>query len=228
MKLIFVRHGHPNYEKDCLTELGHLHAEAAAERLKDAGIEKIFSSSCGRAVETAEHTAKKIGLQEVTQFDFMREVIWGYTPEGYDAAGHPWNLVDEMIRAGKNLKAEDWKETAPFKGNCICECTENIAKNLDIWLSELGYTREGDYYRVGEVKNKTVALFSHGGSSTAALAHLFSLPFPYILGTVRPDFTAITVVNFSDVPGTLTIPEFELLNDSRHIAGIEAERFYGH
>ena len=158
----------------------------------------------------------------------MREVTWGYTPEGYDAAGHPWNLVDEMVRTGKNLKAENWKEIAPFKGNRICECTENIANNLDAWLSELGYTREGDYYRVGENTPNTIALFSHGGSSTAALAHLFSLPFPYMLGTVRPDFTAITVVHFSDVPGTLTIPEFELVNDSRHIAGIEAERYYGH
>jgi len=35
MRIIFVRHGHPNYEKDCLTELGHRQAEAAAQRLKD-------------------------------------------------------------------------------------------------------------------------------------------------------------------------------------------------
>ena len=33
MRIVFVRHGHPNYEKDCLTELGHRHAEAAALRL---------------------------------------------------------------------------------------------------------------------------------------------------------------------------------------------------
>lgn len=31
MKIVFVRHGHPNYEKDCLTKLGHAQAEAAAE-----------------------------------------------------------------------------------------------------------------------------------------------------------------------------------------------------
>ena len=32
MRIIFVRHGHPNYRKDCLTELGHAHAEAAPSR----------------------------------------------------------------------------------------------------------------------------------------------------------------------------------------------------
>ncbi len=26
MRIIFVRHGHPNYERDCLTELGVKHA----------------------------------------------------------------------------------------------------------------------------------------------------------------------------------------------------------
>ena len=35
MRILFVRHGHPNYEKDCLTDLGHLHAAAAAERLSE-------------------------------------------------------------------------------------------------------------------------------------------------------------------------------------------------
>lgn len=39
MRLILVRHGHPNYEIDCLTELGHLQAEAAAERLCSEGID---------------------------------------------------------------------------------------------------------------------------------------------------------------------------------------------
>ena len=36
MKIVFVRHGHPNYHEDCLTELGHLQAEAAARRLESA------------------------------------------------------------------------------------------------------------------------------------------------------------------------------------------------
>ena len=45
------------HEEDCLTELGHLQAEAAAMRLKDSGIEKIYASTYGRAVETAEHIA---------------------------------------------------------------------------------------------------------------------------------------------------------------------------
>ena len=43
MRIIFVRHGHPDYKNDCLTEVGHLHAEAASERLKGESIQRIFS-----------------------------------------------------------------------------------------------------------------------------------------------------------------------------------------
>ena len=73
MKIVFVRHGHPNYEKDCLTELGHEQAKAAAERLKDEKFDMIFSSSCGRAYETACHIAAFHG-KEVQKLDFMREI----------------------------------------------------------------------------------------------------------------------------------------------------------
>ena len=65
MRIIFVRHGHPNYEKDCLTELGHRHAEAAALRLRNEGVERIYSSTCGRAFETAQHLGDLIGLPVV-------------------------------------------------------------------------------------------------------------------------------------------------------------------
>ena len=75
MRIYFIRHGHPNYALDCLTDIGHLQAEACAERLKAAGIQRIFSSSQGRARETAEHTAKKLGLA-VEPVDFIRELAF--------------------------------------------------------------------------------------------------------------------------------------------------------
>ena len=59
MRIIFVRHGHPNYAKDCLTELGVKQAQAAAERLQDEGAQIIFTSPKGRAAETAKYIAKK-------------------------------------------------------------------------------------------------------------------------------------------------------------------------
>lgn len=67
-----MRHGHPNCTPDCLTELGHLQTEAAAQRLKDEPISAIYSSK-GRAVETAEHIAKVVSLLIKESSNFIRE-----------------------------------------------------------------------------------------------------------------------------------------------------------
>ena len=42
MRLIFVRHGEPDYQKDCLTENGKKQAVSAAMRLKDEEIKAIY------------------------------------------------------------------------------------------------------------------------------------------------------------------------------------------
>ena len=90
-----------------------------------------------------------------------------------------------------------------------------------------GYTREGSYYRAGENTEKTVALFSHGGSSSAVLAHLLNLPFPYLIRIYRVDFTSITSLWFPDTPGQLVMPVLELVNDNAHIRELKAEQFFG-
>jgi len=226
MRLLLVRHGHPNYELDCLTPLGHLQAEAAAERLVKEHIDVFYASTCGRAVETAEHAASRYGLH-VTQLPFMREVTWGYNGQPNDSAGHPWNLVDQMILEGKTLRNADWREIQPFAGNSICANVDMIAEYIDGWLATLGYTREGEYYRAGENTAKTVALFSHGGSSNAVLAHILNLPFPYVIQIFRADFTSITVLKFPDTPGELVMPVLELVNDCAHIKDLKAEQFFG-
>ena len=113
MKIVFVRHGHPNYELDCLTELGHKQAIAAAERLKDEHFDLMFSSSCGRAYETACHIAEKHGL-EVEKLDFMRELDWG-DPLTEDYA-QPWTVADKWLRDGERLSNPDWFNTPDIRG----------------------------------------------------------------------------------------------------------------
>ena len=69
----------------------------------------------------------------------------------------------------------------------------------------------------------TIVLVSHGGASSAALARLFNLPFPFVCSAICPDYTAVTVVALFGEEGALTAPKFELMNDARHIAGIKRE-----
>ena len=221
MRIVFVRHGEPDYEHDCLTEKGRLQALAAAERLREEEISEIWSSPLGRAAETAAAASEALGLP-VRTLDFMREVHWG-SRDGSPlfADGHPWDIADELARQGISLTDPAWREHPFFRNNRVCDSVDLVEKGIDEWLLELGYRREGAYYRCirEDSGQKTVALFSHGGSSCAAMGHMLNLPFPYACALLHLEFTGITILRLDRRPGSKVLPCLELANDGRHIRG---------
>lgn len=214
MRIVFVRHGHPDYVNDCLTELGRQQAEAAAQRLSGEGISRVFSSTNGRALETAGFTARVLGLR-VERCEFMREISWGKAPS-------PWDLADSRVAAGVPLMDAAWRTSSDYGANALLlESVEAKAAAVDQWLQRLGYTREGAYYRVAEEAQpgRTVAAFGHGGESAAIISHMLNLPFPFVCAVCGPDFTGVTIIGMPDRPGELVTPRFEIMNDARHISG---------
>ncbi len=218
MRILFVRHGDPDYRANCLTELGHQQAKAASLRLESENICEIYSSPYGRARETAMYTAERIE-KDIMILDCMKEVSWGSSDgnELYEN-GHPWKTAEYAVSLGYSLMDERWTKKAHFSNNILFLYVEQIAYEADKWLETLGYRREGDYYRViGDDTDKTIALFSHGGSSSAFLSRLLNLPFFYLCKTLCPAFTAITSISLSNEKGTLTAPKIEYANDAKHI-----------
>ena len=219
MRIIFIRHGEPDYENDTLTETGFKQAQLVAQRLKDENIEEIWSSTHGRALDSAKPTAELLGLP-VKAVDFMREVTWGRkTGENLFAGGHPWDIADEMARLGMDLNSPDWRTNAFFKDNKVVDCAETVEKGIDERLEEHGYKRNGLYYEhlIEEEYHRTVAFFCHGGSSSAAIAHIMNLPFPYVCALLHMEFTGITILRMDRKKGSCTLPCMELANDGRHI-----------
>ena len=223
MRIVFVRHGEPDYEHDCLTPAGRGQALAAAERLKSEGLGEIWSSPLGRAQETALAASRALDLP-VRTLDFMREVNWG-SVDGSEilCGGHPWAIVFEMARLGLDLNDPNWRDLPYFRNNKLLECIDRIENGIDQWLERYGYVREGRYYRhtVEEKQQRTIALFSHGGSSCAALGHILNLQFPYACALLHIDFTGITVVQMESRSGSGTLSRLTLSNDARHIRGVQ-------
>lgn len=214
MRIIFVRHGHPDYIRDCLTELGRTQAAAASRRLRGEGIGRIYSSTLGRAMETAAMTAEPLGLS-VEPVEGFRELRWGSEPS-------PWVLADARVAAGIPLNDPDWRTSADYGSNAQLLATiDERTVALEALLQRHGYTREGAYYRVSDSVDTrcTIAIFGHGGQTSAHLSALFNLPFPYVCQIMGSDFTGITVVQLPDRPGELVTPRFEIMSDSRHISG---------
>ena len=221
MRILFIRHGEPDYRQDCLTERGRTQARAAAERLAGEGIETLYSSPLGRAAETAAAAAETLGLP-VRTLDFMRELRWGSTDgTSVPADGHPWDLADLLAEEGWDLTNPAWREHPYFSNNLVTAEADRVAARTDDWLRSLGYERRGAFYRCvrPDSRQVTVALFCHGGSSAAAMGHILNLPFPYACGLFHLEFTGITVIRLDRRPGRQTLPCLELVNDARHIRG---------
>ena len=114
MRIIFIRHGEPDYDTDDLTKAGYRQAEIVAERLKDEGIDELWSSTMGRAVQTARFTAEALGLP-LKLTDFIREITWESTDgSALFADGHPWKVADELARHGIELNTPTGRLTLTF------------------------------------------------------------------------------------------------------------------
>ncbi len=61
MRLLFFRHGDPDYEIDGLTEKGKVEAELLARQIRSFGIDEAFVSPLGRAKATADYSLKELG-----------------------------------------------------------------------------------------------------------------------------------------------------------------------
>lgn len=222
MRIILIRHGDPNYEKDCLTELGHKQAAIVAQRLLKEGIEEIYSSPHGRAQQTAKPFSQLSGISKVQILDFIKEIRFGTEEDLYNNKWNPWLGVDELIREGRDLQTSDWREYPVFKDNLATVDADKIGVEADRWLAGLGYVREGLYYRNTRPDDteKTIAVFCHGGSSAAFMARVLNQQFPYMCGALmRYPHTTITILRFGRTPGNLSLPVIELLNDAGHLKG---------
>lgn len=230
MRIVLIRHGDPNYEKDCLTELGHKQAAVAAQRLLKEGIDEIYSSPLGRARQTAGYFSELSGLP-VHILDFIQEIRFGTEEDLYNNKWNPWLGVQALVREGKDLQSPDWREYPVFKDNLATVDADKIGEETDKWLAGLGYVREGLYYRniksadtaksAGD-KEKTLAIFCHGGASAAFFARVLNQTFPYMCGILLSfPHTTISVLRFDETQDALTLPVIELLNDARHLQDVK-------
>ncbi len=219
MRLILVRHGDPNYQLDCLTELGHKQAEITAQRLLSEGIEEVFSSPMGRARQTAQPFLEASGIKEMKILDFMREIRYGLEEDLYNQDYSPWVGVDRMANQGEDLQNPNWRELPLFKENTATIDIDLVQAASDKWLESLGYKRQGLYYKNirDDDKQFTVALFSHGGSSTALLSRILNIPFPLLCASLHIPHTGITILRFDRTPGKVSLPVIELMNDGNHL-----------
>lgn len=232
MRLIFVRHGEPDYDNDCLTENGRNQAAQTAERLRQEPVRAVYASPMGRAVETASYTAAIHGL-EIQKLDFMHEIDWGgiTLPDGTQTAppceGHPWTLSYRLLTEQPSLiGSEAWREHPYFRDNLCTEYYDRVSAAFDRFLAGFGLHRKDGLYECEAPCEDTVALFAHGGSGAVMFAHVLHLPLPFVLSAMPYGVCSVSVIAFTPENGSRVLPRLELFNDMRHLGQVKAERLH--
>ena len=213
MKLIFIRHGDPDYVNDTLTEKGRREAQLLANIIDKYGIDEIYQSPLGRAKDTAAYCVEKLGLP-VTTLDWLQEfpgqvnanvsedVRKAYATElTKDSVTGEYNnrIMWDMLPSYYGLHPElfdvnEWKKSPLFEGGNALEVYEHVIECFDKFLADNGYVRDGLTYKVENGNDKTIAFFCHYGITSVLLSRLWNVsPFvPLQFTALAP--TSVTLV----------------------------------
>ena len=218
MLLYIIRHGDPIYNPDTLTPKGRLQAQALAKRLAVHGLDRIYSSPCGRALETAQPTAEMLGL-DINIEPWTREVDDKFSlvmPDGQRKFAV--NVENTVYRSKENLNLGGrWHEADIFESIDAKGAYDEICTCSDEFLARHGYVRDGGVYRIEKGNDERVAVFCHGGLSAVWLSHLLNIPFHMFMAGIGISHTGVTILDFENRDNGITAPYCLCLSDISHI-----------
>ena len=141
MKLIFIRHGDPDYEKDSLTEKGWREAEILAKRVATWDIKQIYCSPLGRAKDTCSVSLKETGREAVT-CDWLKEFYYRIWDEQVNEWTICWDFYPRDFNHRDDFHDKDkWYETDIMKSGNIKEHALEVFAGIDELLEKHGYKR---------------------------------------------------------------------------------------
>ncbi|WP_276949446.1 histidine phosphatase family protein [Acetatifactor muris] len=182
MRLIIIRHGDPDYERDSLTERGWREAELLAGRIAKLDVAKFYVSPLGRAKDTASLTLKKMN-RTAEECEWLQE-FWPRINRP-DAAGRrmtlAWDWLPEDWMAEETYFLQDtWADTEIMREGRVGEIYKDVISHFDALLAEHGYVRDGKLYRAERPNRDTIVFFCHFGLECVLLSRLMNVS-PMIL-----------------------------------------------
>lgn len=215
MRLHIIRHGDPNYQDDCLTLKGREEAEALVRYTETLPIRSIFSSPMGRARETAEPTAKRLGLP-VTILPWTREI---HLPS-YD---HPkrgkvavWNAEPERLAACERYPG-GWLKDPIFEPPFGEEKFAEIYAGLNEFFAQEGiFYNNGAFTAEHPLKDGDIALFCHLGFGFALLGILTNMPATFYWRSYFIATSSVTTIRFEEDDGIVN-PRITALGCTPHL-----------
>lgn len=194
MRLLFIRHGDPDYIHDTLTEKGHREAELLSRQAPGMNMGSCYVSPLGRAQATAEYSMKKLGYEAETEEwlkEFPASVDLNRYPgllTAYPTAGMkdgvylpriPWDVMPSYLAQHREcMDPEQWRDCDICRCSDTVQVYDHVTEEFDKLLAEHGYRRDGVLYHVDRESTETLTFFCHFAITCVFLSHLWNLsPF---------------------------------------------------
>lgn len=221
MLLYIIRHGDPIYNPDTLTEKGKQQAQALAKRLAVNGLDKIYCSPNGRAIETAHPTCELLGLECNIEDWTSENHAWGDFSATTIEGNYGWtfHIQNTNFRSPENIKRDfsNWHEAEYFSMIDAKKGYDRIIEASDEFLERLGYKREDGVYKIINPNEDRIAVFCHQGFGTTWMSHLLAVPPHIFWGSFDVTHSSVTIIEFKNYPDGYTAPKCLCLSDISHI-----------
>lgn len=220
MLFFYIRHGDPIYDPDSLTVLGEKQADALAKRLSLYGVDKIYSSTSNRAIQTAKPTCEFL-KKDMELLDFANE-------------SHAWNDLTIQREGVKRWLFQDDETKLLFADESIISLGYNWYEHPEMmeykngidriynesfeFFKTLGYEhiRNTGKYKVVKSNDERIALFAHQGFGLAFLSVILDIPYPMFVNHFDMCHTGMTVIEFKEKNG-FAIPKVLTLSSDSHL-----------
>ena len=235
MKIIFIRHGEPDYSIDSLTEKGWREAYALAKRIQKWEVKEFYVSPLGRAQDTAKAGMSKLDRQAVT-LDWLEEFRARVDEPISGRRKVPWDFFPEhWTKDDRYYERDHWME-GDIMTREVKAVYDETCQGLDALLKSYGYVREGRYYRVEQHNDDTIVLFCHMGIIAAMMCHLTGIPMPLLMHGFFLAPTSVSVVQTEERKDDIAYFRCQVFGDTKHLhdanepissSGYYAEAFQG-
>lgn len=222
MRIIFIRHGDPDYANDSLTEKGVREAMLLSDRIVkwDTDDMHFYCSPLGRAQQTASYTLQRLGRKAVT-YEWMKEFTYKIDDPVTGRHGVPWDFMPEYWTNIPEMYDKDaWKKTDIYRSNPeLLPAYEEVCTGLDHLLAEYGYKRQDNYYlhTNTDTKSDTIVIFCHLGITCVMLSHLIGISPALLFHDFYLAPTSMTVLAAEERQNHAAYFRIQVMGDTAHL-----------
>ena len=241
MKIIFVRHGDPDYEHDTLTEKGIREATLLSDRTVNWPVTQFYCSPLGRAQKTASYTLDRVGREAITH-DWMKEFFYPIEDPVTGRVGVPWDFMPAYwTNIPQMYDREGWKETEIYRSNPeLLPAYTQVCEGIDDILASYGYKRTGNHYLnenhsgqaphtasgdaaphtaegPADKTDSTIVIFCHLGVTCVMMSHLLGMSPALLFHSLYLAPTSVTILGTEERRGNIAQFRAQVIGDASHL-----------